>query len=91
MHLGGALQQSGAQKAVRQLAEHPGAVARAGVAAHGPTVLEVLERFEGELDDAVAGLTGERYDAGQTACIVLFGGVVETGANRCLLYTSRCV
>ncbi len=65
------------EERVRQLQEHPGAVARARVGARGAAVLEVLDRLQSLLDDLVRRHVVQARDERHAARIVLVAGVVE--------------
>ena len=61
---------AGAQEAVRELDQDPGAVAGARVGAGGAAVLEVVERGQRQVDDVVARLPVEARDEGDAAGVV---------------------
>ena len=66
-----------AEELVRQLQQHPGAVAGARVGAGRAAVLEVLDRLQTLLDDLVDGNVVQACDERHAARIVLVAGVVE--------------
>ncbi len=67
----------GAQELVGDLRDDAGAVARAGIRAHGAPVLEVTQRIECHSDDVVAGRSAKGRDHGQAAGVLLAARVVE--------------
>ncbi len=77
------LARAGAEEAVREAEQHPGAVAGGGVGAGGAAVLEVVERREAELDHVVARVAVEPGNARDPARVMLVGGVVEACRARC--------
>ena len=58
------------------------AVPRALIAAHAAAVLHVAQRREGLLHDQVVGGTAVARDEGETAGIVLVGGIRESMRRR---------
>jgi hypothetical protein len=72
----------GAQQRVRHLGEHAGAVTRLRLGAGGTAVLEVAQRRQALLDDAVAGPAGDVDDEGDAARVVLVRGVVQALPRR---------
>jgi hypothetical protein len=62
---------------MRYLQENPGSVARLGIRAGGPAVLEVGERREGAPDRLVASDAVEAGDERDAAGVVLVHRVVE--------------
>jgi hypothetical protein len=66
-----------AQERVRDLDQDAGAVARVGLRAGGPAVLEVPECGQCLVDDLVARLAGEGGDEGDTAGVPFGTRVIE--------------
>jgi hypothetical protein len=66
-----------AEELVRDLDQHPGAVAGQRIGARGTAVLEVLEGPQAHLDDLVGRPVVETGDERDTTCVVLVAGVVE--------------
>ncbi len=68
----------GAQERIGYLRDDAGAVARSGVGADRAAVLEVAQRLESRVDDVVPRGSAQGRDHGETAGVLLGGGVVET-------------
>ena len=71
-----------AQERVGDLREDAGAVAAVLLGADGAAVVEVEQRGQAGVDDVPAGRAAQRGDEGETARVVLGGGVVETLRQR---------
>ena len=78
-----------AEELVGDLEQEPCSVAGVDLGAGGAAVVEVAERGQGLLDEAVTPTAMEVHDEGDTAGVVLVLGPVQPGRGRQVLWHGR--